>query len=138
MDTWFDRVWNQNDADYIDEGCDIDVTTIGHIDLGKKLNGPAEFKAFHAVFCALVTDIEMRIVKSMEDGDWFSAVYTVTGKSIETGVPFETTGSTYLRMKNGKIAEVHEHFNFLDCFQKIGLLPDDTLEQCLSGRALQI
>ena len=134
MDEWFRRVWNENDTAFIHEACDIDMTTKGH--RGRPLLGPDDFLDFHGIISALVDNIHIKVLRCIEEGDWASVLYefSSTKKGCDTPVVF--TGSSMLRIQNGKIAEVYEHVDFIEFFKRTGALPDNTLEHCLGGKSI--
>ncbi|MEP4987312.1 MAG: nuclear transport factor 2 family protein [Paracoccaceae bacterium] len=72
LETWFRRVWAEEDAGAIDEMMAPGTPARG---LGSQTHiGPAGFKGFQQGLLALVSDVEIKIDKSMEDGDWIFAL----------------------------------------------------------------
>ena len=134
MDTWFHRVWCENDTAFIHEACDVEMTTKGHREKG--LLGPDDFEEFHGMICNLADDISMKILRSVEDENWISVIYEFKAKKKGTDIPVEMTGSSMLRIHNGKIAEVYEHVDFIKLFSDIGAMPKNALEHCLCGNMI--
>lgn len=131
MEQWFQRVWNENDTNYIYEVCAPEMKTKGH--RGRDILGPDDFIGFHGIICSLVDDIQMDIIHCVEDGDWVSVVYNFEGKKKNTDIDVKMTGSTMIRFENGKAVDVHEHVDFLKLFEALGVLPENALEMGLSG-----
>lgn len=136
LDTWFQRVWCENDTSFIHEACDVKMTTKGHREKG--LLGPDDFEEFHGIICCLVDDISMKVLRSVEDGDWISVMYEFKGKKKGTDKPVEMTGSSMLRVHDGKIIEVYEHIDFIKLFSCLDLMPENILETCLCGQAAHL
>jgi adenosine deaminase len=125
------RFWTEEDSNAIEELFIPDGQGRG---LGATvLVGPQGFKQFHAALCGLLCNILITIDKSVESGDWISAVCTLRAKSRRTGAPVEITGSVLVRIADGKLTEAYNHWDFLGMFSQLGLLPGDTFEKALRG-----
>jgi hypothetical protein len=134
IDTWFRRVWKEEDAAAIDEMLIVDGGVRG---LGaNSLVGPKDFKVFHATVRALLSGIVTTVDKSIEEGDWLSCICTVKAKSRKTGAPVAMTGSVLVKVVNGKITEAYNHFDFLGLFGQLGLLPGNALQTGLAGERI--
>ncbi len=131
LETWFHRVWTEQDPKAIDELLTPDGAVRG---LGaNEFVGPNDFKQFHEVFLRLVGDCEITIDKSVESDGWLAALCTLRAKGRERGTPVTMTGSVMVRIADGKIMEGYNHWDFLGLFSQLGLLPDATFETALSG-----
>ena len=67
IETWFQRVWKEEDAHAIDELFVVDGKARGLGD--NTLIGPKDFKIFHATLCNLLSDITITVDKSLEEED---------------------------------------------------------------------
>ena len=134
LETWFQRVWGDQDSAAIDELFipDGEVRGLGANDL----IGPEGFKQFHSALRGQLTDFVITIDKSLEDGEWISAICTLRAKSRETGTPIEITGSVMVRIADCKITEAYNHWDFIGMFGQLGLLPTDTFAKALSGEKI--
>ncbi len=126
---WFEEVWNQQREETIDELLLEDA--IGHgltDDKGNVLRGPAGFKTlFHAFIQAypdIHVDIEETVVQDRE-----VALCTVTGTHTGEGLGvaptlkrIEFTGLCMIRVKDGKISEAWNQFDFMNMYQQLGVL----------------
>jgi ketosteroid isomerase-like protein len=131
LETWFRRVWTELDESAIDEMLVPDGKARG---LGANvIVGPAQFKQFRTAVCALVSDNVITVDRTVEEGDWISAVCTMNGKSCQTGLPVTMTGSVMVRVVDGKLAEAYNHWDFLALFGQLGSVPQDTFQRALSG-----
>lgn len=134
METWFRRVWAEEDASAIDEMFVPDGIARG---LGANhLIGPEGFKQFHSALCALLSDIKITIDKSIESGDWISVICSVAAKNAKTGAPISATGSAMIRIADGKIVEAYNHWDFMGIYEQAGLLPANTFATALGGQKI--
>ena len=132
IDTWFDRVWQQEDASAIDEFFHPDGKAEGLED--GTLVGPEDFKPFHQAICALLKDMKIKVNKTLEEGDWITCTYTLTAQSNIGKEPISIEGSALCRIEDGLIREAHNHLDFLGLYSQLGLLPADSLMTGLSGK----
>jgi predicted ester cyclase len=131
LEVWFDRVWAKLDTAAIHEMLAPNMKTEG---LGAAaLLGPDQFLAFHQTMCRLLSDVRITIQRSIESEDWIAAVCTVTAKAKSNGKAISFPGAVHGRIKDGRIVEGSNHFDFLSLFAQLGLLPGDTFERCLAG-----
>ena len=134
IETWFRRVWNEEDTKAIDELFVVDGEVRG---LGENsLIGPRDFKIFHATLCAVISDIVITVDKSIEEKDWISAVCTLKANDRKTGAPVGMTGSVLIKIKNGQLVEAYNHWDFIGLFVDLGLLPSKAFEKGLSGEKI--
>lgn len=132
METWFHRVWTEEETAAIEELFIPDGEARG---LGANvLIGPEGFKQFHSALRGLLYDFVITIDKSVESGDWISAVCTLRARARKSGAEVEMTGSVMVRIVEGKLTEAYNHWDFLGLFGQLGLLPGDTFEKALSGQ----
>jgi hypothetical protein len=134
LETWFRRVWTEEDPAAIDELFIPDGHARG---LGANvLIGPEGFKQFHSALRGLLSNFVITIDKSIEEGDWISAVCTLRARSRQSAEPIEITGSVLIRIADGKLLEAYNHWDFLGIFSQLGLLPTQTFEKALSGEKI--
>ncbi len=134
IEEWFHKVWTEEDAGTIDRLLVSDSNVRG---LGERTRiGPEEFKVFHAGLLAMVGDARVDIEKFMEDGEWASALCTFRAKRRDNGGDVSISGQVMLQVRDGKIVDAYNHFDFIDLFDQIGLLPDRLMERCMSGEKI--
>lgn len=127
---WFERVWNQGEEGAIDELCDPEV--IGHglyDDEGNEVRGVAAFKVFYHRFKTAFPDIRVDVIETVQQGDLqcancvVRATHTGPGFFVDpTGTQVEFTGLCLVRLRNGKILESWNQFDFLSVMMSIGAL----------------
>ncbi|MGO1119875.1 ester cyclase [Rhodovibrionaceae bacterium A322] len=133
IETWFERVWKQEDPSAIDE-LFIDARVEG---LGAQPHvTPEQFKQFHAAICALATNHDITIDRYHQQGDWVSIICTIRATGRETGQPIAVTGSMWMRIEDNRLAEAYNHIDFLSYWSQLGLLPADSFERALMGQQI--
>ena len=127
---WFDEVWNKRKVETIDRLLAEDVIAHGLVDeMGNELRGPCEFKTFFVQFTKAFPDIHVEVADTISEGDKIAARCMVTGthRGDTLGVPGSNrpvrfTGVAILRIKDGKIVEAWNNFDFQTLSRQIGAL----------------
>ena len=127
---WFEEVWNKGRADAIDEMIAEDCVIHGLGDAtGQAVTGPAEFKTFHATFREAFPDITVSVEDIVSEGDKVSARCSVYGKHTGDSLgfkasqaPVEFTGMVIVRVRDGRIAEAWNNFDFMRMYKQIGAI----------------
>ena len=116
--TWFEKVWNQQSVDAIDAMYQPGGRAHGFPQADSVLEGPEDFKKIHSNFCAAFPDLRVTVEDVIAEGDAVAARWSATmthlGDSLgmkPTGKKVVLTGSTFVVIKNGMIAE---GWNFMD------------------------
>lgn len=131
LENWMSRVWVDQDVTAIDE---LFVPAGLARGLGQQsLIGPEQFKAFHSTFSQLLRGFQIKIDHFIEQGEWVSALLTLSAYVRSTDKPVSITGNIYGVINHGKIEKAFNHWDFLGLFTQMGLLPKDCFEQGLSG-----
>jgi len=134
VETWFRRVWREEDPNAIDELFAVDGEARG---LGaNSLIGPQGFKTFHATLCALLSEIVIIVDKSIEEGDWISVICSLTASDRKSGGPVGMTGQVLVKIVDGKLVEAYNHWDFLGLFGQLGSLPSKAFEKGLTGERI--
>jgi predicted ester cyclase len=127
---WFEELWNQGREDAIDRllapnGIAHGLPTPDH----QPIVGPAAFKPFYRQFRQAFPDIQISIERAVSSGDFAAVHCRVTGThrgdafGPATLRPVEFEGMCIVRTSGGQIVEGWNTFDFMTCFQQIGLLP---------------
>jgi steroid delta-isomerase-like uncharacterized protein len=127
---WFDEVWNKCQINAIDRLPAQDAVAQGLFDdHGHELRGPAGFKRFFLQFTNALPDLDVEVADTISEGDKIAARCIVTGthKGDTLGVPashrpVEFTGIAIIRVKDGKIVEAWNNFDFQGLSKQIGAL----------------
>ncbi|MEP6635522.1 MAG: ester cyclase [Acidobacteriota bacterium] len=134
---WFEEVWNKGREGAIDEMFAVDGIAHGLADEGgQPLKGAAGFKPFFRKFRSAFPDIEVIVEDVISEGDKVAARCTVRGKHqsdtlgfAATQRPMEISGIAMTRIRDGRIVEAWNNFDFMSMFQQLGaisMLPDAT------------
>ena len=124
---WFEEVWNQGRESAIDEMSYHDVHGHGlKAPDGNEVHSMDAFKAYYRQLRAALSDIHVTVEDVVTEGDLTVARCTVTAKHTGEGLgkppkgnPIQFTGMTMVRIKDGKIAEAWNNFDFMTMFQQM-------------------
>ena len=129
MRRWFEEVWNKGRESAIDEMFAAEGVAHGLVDEnGEELRGPAGFKPFFRRFREAFPDIQVTVEDCICEGDRAAARCTVRathqGDSLgvaATNNPIEFDGLCIIRVRDGKIVEAWNNFDFGRLNRQIGL-----------------
>jgi steroid delta-isomerase-like uncharacterized protein len=128
--TWFEELWNQGKEETISRLLAPDGLIHGLGPGGQALQGPAAFLPFYRRLHAAFPDMRIEVIRTVTEGNMVAIQCHVTGThtGASLGVPpshqrVDFWGLGIGRIANGQIAEGWNCFDFLTCFQQIGLLP---------------
>lgn len=127
---WFEEVWNKQREDAIDEMFHEDGIAFGLDDAdGNPRRGPEGFKTLHRSFLSAFPDIKIAVEDTVCEGDKIAARCKVTGTHKGEGLGVSPTGSKVefigigiVRIKDGKIAEAWNNFDFMTMYEQLGVL----------------
>jgi predicted ester cyclase len=127
---WFEEVWNKKREDAIDEMFAENGIANGLNDAeGNPLRGPEGFKVLHRQFLSAYPDLKITVEDTVIEGDKIAARCRVTGSHEGHGIgvaptnqPVEFTGMTIVKVKDGKIIEAWNEFNFMEMYKQVGAL----------------
>lgn len=127
---WFDEVWNKGRAEAIHEMFAADGIAHGlSEDAGRTMKGPDDFTPFHGAFRGAFPDMEIVVEDTVAEGDKVAARCSVRGKHTgnhlgvaASNAPVEFTGMVIIRVRNGKIIEAWNNFDFLRMNKQIGII----------------
>ncbi|MFV2052942.1 ester cyclase [Aliiroseovarius sp. YM-037] len=134
LETWYQRVWEEEDLSAIAEMFKPDTLARGLVDDAHV--GPDEFEAFAAAMLQLVGKAKVTIGRFVENGDWVAAVISVAATDRNTDKPVMFSGQTVAKIADGVLVESYNHFDSIGLFEQLGLLPESTFEICLMGEPI--
>ena len=130
MRRWFEEVWNKGRAEAIpemfaDEGIAHGLSD----DPANPLRGPAGFLPFHTQFREAFPNIEVVVEDQLAEGDLVATRCSVHGKHTgdslgfaATQSPVDFTGITITRIKDGRIVEAWNNFDFMKMYRQLGAI----------------
>jgi steroid delta-isomerase-like uncharacterized protein len=127
---WFEEVWNKGRGEAVTEMFAADGIAHGLASAdGTPLRGPDGFREFHAKFRAAFPDIAVTIEDMVAEGDRVAVRCNVRGKHTgdslgfaATHAPVEFSGMSIVRIKDGKIVEAWNNFDFMKMNQQLGVM----------------
>jgi steroid delta-isomerase-like uncharacterized protein len=127
---WFEEVWNKGRADAIAEMLAEDAVVNGlSEDAAKPLRGPAGFLPFHAQFREAFPGIEVVVEDTIAEGDLVAVRCSVRGKHVGDSLGFKATQATVefdgiaiVRVRDGKIVEAWNNFDFMKMYKQLGAM----------------
>ncbi|MGR3637851.1 MAG: ester cyclase [Shimia sp.] len=134
LTNWYQRVWVECDLTAIDEYLAPDTEAEGL--LPEFSVDSKDFRALVPMCLALVENLEVNVDKVLEDGDWAAALISMQAISPTTGQPVMITGQLFARFKDDMIVEAYNGLDTMSFFTQLGLLPEQSLEFCLSGQKI--
>ena len=130
--SWFQRVWNESDADAIDEllSNPCKVGGIGP----DPMRTPQEFKEFHSHFNRLLSNIHVVIEQIVDDGkEQCGGLVTLTASHSVTKKPVTIRCGFTGTVSNGKITQADNVVDFLPLLVALDVVEDDALKLALGG-----
>lgn len=129
MHRWFEEVWNKGRAEAIDELFAEEGIANGLADeRSAPLRGPAGFKPFFQRFRDAFPDIEVIVEDTVAEGDKVAARCRVRATHQGEGLgfaatnrPVEFAGISIVRIKDGKIVEAWNNFDFMSMYQQLNI-----------------
>jgi steroid delta-isomerase-like uncharacterized protein len=127
---WFEEVWNKGREEAIDEMLAEDAVAHGLVDEnGEELRGPANFKPFQRRFRDAFPDIEVVIEDCICEDNRAAARCTVRARHTGDGLGVAATGNDVdfdglciIHVRDGKIVEAWNNFDFTRLNQQIGVI----------------
>jgi steroid delta-isomerase-like uncharacterized protein len=128
---WFQQVWTERRDEAIDRlmATDAVIHDLPTPD-GAPMKGPAAFRTFHQKFLAAFPDIRIDVLRTIADGDVVAGHCRVTLTHGGDGLGVAATGRTatisgmvFARVKDGRLVEGWNCFDFLSLYQQLGLVP---------------
>ena len=133
MRRWFGEVWNEGREEAIDElFAEVGVAHGLAVESGAELRGPGDFKPFFRNFRGAFPGIKVTVEDTVSEGDKVAARCSVRGTHAghtlgfaATNAPVEFEGICIVRVRDGKIAEAWNSFDFMSMFRQLGALRMD-------------
>lgn len=127
---WFEEVWNKRRAEAIDELFAPDGLAHGLDPLETQPTpGPALFRIFWKQFCDAFPDLYVTVEDVIAEGDKTAIRISFRGThrgplmgAPPTGQPVIATGISFVRWRNGQIAEGWNEFDALGVFRQAGVV----------------
>jgi predicted ester cyclase len=123
---WFEKVWNNKSETAVDEMFAEDG--VGHGLPGGPIRGPEAFKVYQRQLLEAYPDLRVEVIDTVVEGDKIAARCRVTGIHqghslgiVATNNPVDFNGMVILHLRDGKIVEAWNEFNFTDMWKQLGV-----------------
>jgi ketosteroid isomerase-like protein len=131
MHTWMRRVWNELDADAIDEMLAPDALIHG---LGSEpIEGTTGWREFHRAFTGAFADIRITIEDQVVSGHKVAIRFEATMVHRASEEPVGLRSMAFVDVRDGLIVEGWNLVDFLPALSTLGIIPADAMERALSG-----
>ena len=124
---WFKEVWDEGREDAIDRLADPNCIIHGLGGPGvPSMRGTAPFKELFRTFREALGDLDIAVERTVTEGDTCAAYCRVKGRHVGVKLgppskrPVEFNGITIAVVRNGKIVEGWNCFDFLSMYQQFG------------------
>lgn len=125
--SWFKEVWNEGNESAIDRL--LAPNGIVHGLGGEVMLGPAQFKPYFRTMRGALTEMEIRVTRTVVENDLVAAHCHVTarhtGSALDvpaTGRTVDFWGFTMARVVGGQMTEGWNVFDFLEMYRQVGLI----------------
>jgi predicted ester cyclase len=119
LSSWFNEVWNNDDESAIDKLMQPDAVIHGIVAEGEP-NGAEGFKKFFKDFKNQFRDIHIEVEDVVSQDDVETARTAVKAIDNGSGKMVNFSGICMAKIKEGKIAEAWNHYDFLNMHQQLG------------------
>ena len=116
---WFDKVWNKDDENAIDELMTHDSKAIGIL-AEDQPGGAAGFKVFFNDFRGQFHNVNVAVDDVITQDDIEAARTTVSAIHTASARQVTFSGMCMVRVSQGKIAEAWNNYDFLNLYQQLG------------------
>ena len=117
---WFNDVWNKDDEKAIEKLMTPDSFAHGILPADSPNKGAEGFKIFFREFKNQFHDIKIDIEDVIAQDDMESARTIVDAVHTASGKKVRFSGICMVRVKDGKIAEAWNNYDFLNMHQQLG------------------
>ena len=129
MHRWFEEVWTKGDPNAIGEMANEDMVIHGLTDAsGNPVTGASAFREFHKTFRGAFPNIVIEVEDCIAEGDKVVARCAVRGKHTgdslgvaATNADIDFTGIAICRIRDGKIVEAWNNFDFMRLNKQLGV-----------------
>ena len=129
---WFKEVWDEGNEEAIDRLMAPDA--VAHGLAANEVRGPADFKPYVRTMRAALGDLEVQVAQTVTEGDRVAAHCHVVARHVGDALGGPAThksvdfwGVTIARVRDGRIVEGWNCFDFLRMYQQLGWVKDPPL-----------
>ena len=127
---WFEEVWNQRRESAIDEMMAEDVRAHGLTP--ESISSREAFRQFYRPFIAAFPSFHISVEEAYSEGDRIGFRCHVTGTH-QSGKTVDFDGGGFVHIRDGKLAEGHNIWNFHEMLAQLGAIAPDALLTAVAG-----
>ena len=116
---WLQRVWNNGEREAIDELLTDDIIAHGLIP-DQAMIGKEEFKIYYDNMRKEFKDVYIEVNDVISQDDMESVICTMNVTQISTGKRVKFNGQCLIKIRDGKMAEAWNNFDFLNMNLQLG------------------
>ncbi|WP_432447802.1 nuclear transport factor 2 family protein [Aliiroseovarius marinus] len=131
---WYDRIWIDEDLDAIEQVFTPDSATMMLLDFALS---PEDMRSIALAILAQIRISHVDFLREVEMGDWVWVGYTVNAHRRRDEKPITFSGQVMARFCDGKILESFNQADMIGLFEQLELLPEHTMELCMSGEGIE-
>jgi len=127
---WFREAWGEERDEVADALLTVDCVAHG---LGPEpIVGPADFRRFRDAMLAPF-QVRVEVLQGLSDGDRAAVQCRATLTHRATGAAGTFTGACFFRLRDGRICESTNEWNFLDLLAQLEVVPPEGLGAILGA-----
>ncbi|MEO5564842.1 MAG: ester cyclase [Chitinophagaceae bacterium] len=127
LQKWYDEVWNKANESYIDEVMHKDIIIHGLDPVGTT-KGIENFKVFYKNFRENFPKVHIKL-NHLVGNEEFATAYCIVSATNNMGKDVSFTGLSVVRIKDGKLVEGWNNFDFLKMYQQLGHILMPVMEE---------
>jgi hypothetical protein len=120
-ENFYKEFWERGNLDAVDTYFNLVADTNRIVDDAGI--SPSEIREWVSIIRSFVTNISVRIVKSVEEGDWISAFLKINCQRIDNGAPVHVYQQIMMRFVGDQKIESYPQFDFLGFLSRLANCP---------------
>ena len=127
---WFDELWCQGKEETLDKLFAKEGLAHGLGPDRVTMTGPDAYRPFFRSFRSAIPDMRVTVEQTVREGDLVAVQCHVTGTHTgdglgipPTGSRIDFTGMSFVRVRDDKIIEAWNNFDFMSFYQQVKILP---------------
>lgn len=134
LTSWYEKIWVEGNLDAVADFFDVEAMASGLMtDFAAQIE---DFQSLIPAVLHAVRNVSFSIEDSMEMDNRVWVRMTLHAQKASDMSPIHIPGQVMIRLRNGKIIEAHNSYDFVSYFEQMGNLPKDSIALMLAGETL--
>lgn len=134
MKDFFTEVWENGNYEYAEKSISGEFRMEG---MGENTTFPVEnMRDLIEAYRVIAGTPSIEITHHIADGDWIATRFLATSAGPDGATPMEVSGMMMTRFDGELILENFTKLEYLQAFEQIGRIPQDSLAMLISGQSL--